>query len=555
MPKTGLKTFVYSFSSSLFMIFTINGVFWHANHSSDETKIPHKNIMLFLGNPQVSPSTKPAPTKKIKLTKLDDIPTQAEDVLSPQIVYHPEESQVILADVQDPPQEIILADVSVDIPLAAEENTIVSPEKTLTKETSTPSKSQVSQKTLSLSNIAKVSKKPDDIIQIPATAPQILPSLPTQKNIVVAETSKVPEAPLLLPLQKDNNAPAQDKYQVRKSSEATPNRVALADKNVSVSGMISSTSTTSEAKASESGKWKSLSEQTSDADSPWVVAHSAGVHKNTLLKDEQFYKENAAIADNLDQNSQQLSRGQELLLASETVKNLLIPIPEDILNDEDLTPRLVSPATPEGLEQENAINEQLKKKKKAPKEASLPSVPSKTEEKTPIPSAAPQQDNKKKSLLSSLSNIFQAAPQEMNNAVKIPEENSGLIQDVKKKIRRSKGKIMPTEMRLSFQPNRAEISGQTLRWVQAFAAKAADDEKTGIEIRIDGTKAMRLQQKRLNLLHNILASRGVPSNKINTVFTDREPNSFIIRTMTLSYNAPQNAKKSPNPNEGRYLQW
>ena len=116
------------------------------------------------------------------------------------------------------------------------------------------------------------------------------------------------------------------------------------------------------------------------------------------------------------------------------------------------------------------------------------------------------------------------------------------------------GKIMPTEMRLSFQPNRAEISGQTLRWIQAFAAKAAENGDMSIEIRIDGTAAMDLQQKRLNLLHNILADKGVEYSKINTVFTQREPNSFIIKTIT--HNKPKgvngNLNKAAN---GHYITW
>ena len=113
---------------------------------------------------------------------------------------------------------------------------------------------------------------------------------------------------------------------------------------------------------------------------------------------------------------------------------------------------------------------------------------------------------------------------------------------------------MPTEMRLSFQPNRAEISGQTLRWIQAFAARAAEDNTMTIEIRIDGTSGMELQQKRLNLLHNILTNKGVEYSKINTVFTSREPNSFIIRTVTRNFDR-RGLNKNNTQTAGRYLQW
>ena len=108
-------------------------------------------------------------------------------------------------------------------------------------------------------------------------------------------------------------------------------------------------------------------------------------------------------------------------------------------------------------------------------------------------------------------------------------------------------------MRLSFQPNRAEISGQTLRWVQAFATNVAKNNSSQLEIRIDGTSTTALQQKRLNLLYNILNSKGVEEYKINTVFTQREPNSFIIRIIPLEKNSLELSQN--NPASLRYKQW
>lgn len=78
MQKTGLKTFVYSFALSLFAIFTANGIYWHTRPSaSQEVKIPSKNIMLFLRGNRDTPSTRPAPLKKIALTVLPE-PRQQE---------------------------------------------------------------------------------------------------------------------------------------------------------------------------------------------------------------------------------------------------------------------------------------------------------------------------------------------------------------------------------------------------------------------------------------------------------------------------------------------
>ena len=71
MPKTGLKTFAYSFSISLFAIFVVNGIVWHERSSENQAiDIPEKNIMLFLNGSQTNPSPRPAPVKKIMLSVL-----------------------------------------------------------------------------------------------------------------------------------------------------------------------------------------------------------------------------------------------------------------------------------------------------------------------------------------------------------------------------------------------------------------------------------------------------------------------------------------------------
>ena len=116
-----------------------------------------------------------------------------------------------------------------------------------------------------------------------------------------------------------------------------------------------------------------------------------------------------------------------------------------------------------------------------------------------------------------------------------------------------RAQILPTEIRLSFQPNRAEISGQTLRWIQAFAKKATDEKNVGLEIRIDGSGAFALQQKRLNLLYNILTANGVEYKKINTVFADREANSFIVRTVKITNGV--NEKKETDGWKKYYQNW
>lgn len=77
-----------------------------------------------------------------------------------------------------------------------------------------------------------------------------------------------------------------------------------------------------------------------------------------------------------------------------------------------------------------------------------------------------------------------------------------------------------------------------------------EDPSVILEIRIDRTSSFELQQKRLNLLHNILTNKGVEYEKINTVFTSREPNSFIIRTLRINENVNNTVQES---NKGRNL--
>ena len=113
----------------------------------------------------------------------------------------------------------------------------------------------------------------------------------------------------------------------------------------------------------------------------------------------------------------------------------------------------------------------------------------------------------------------------------------------------TKSGIAPTELRLSFQPNRAEISGQTLDWIKAFSDNVVKYDDVAIEIRIDRSASYELQQKRLKLLYKILANNGVEYQKINIIFTDREPNSFIIRNVryVTREEKVQAAKMENNP--------
>lgn len=572
MQKTGLKTFVYSFALSLFAIFTANGIYWHTRPSaSQEVKIPSKNIMLFLRGNRDTPSTRPAPVKKIALTVLPE-PRQQETPPVPsslQVVYQPE-AEVIMAD-----NDII------DFPLEIDHNI---PDNAI-RETET--------RTKLVQNFDEVIHNPP-----PRAAEKIIPrhsadksekayqeapvkSAPQESPVLTAELavpavltaeddktgntlqmaaaeSHEPEA--IFPLEKtvdplDKNVAAK----VLRNAEA--NRVALAGSNVPIKSMTSEKSAQhQEPIANKSKSWEQMPRRDALADngedSPWVVAKGAVAPHNAMVAKEKYYQKDEAVIQKALNREPLDTTNADLQLASGTVQNLLIPIPEEILNDENLTPQLVSSDKPDDIKKEIEVERKLKEEVRPEK----PLIVKKEEKNEPQPIEPVKhqtpQEQKKGNILSSLSSIFSSS-----SNVKESKQNTDdddFISSIKKKFKgsRSRGKIMPTEMRLSFQPNRAEISGQTLRWIQAFAGKAADDPAMSIEIRIDGTSGMELQQKRLNLLHNILTNKGVEYSKINTVFTNREPNSFIIRTITRNNINTETTKGRMNkPRESYYLQW
>ena len=572
MQKTGLKTFVYSFALSLFAIFTANGIYWHTRPSaSQEVKIPSKNIMLFLRGNRDTPSTRPAPVKKIALTVLPE-PRQQETPPAPsslQVVYQPE-AEVIMAD-----NDII------DFPLEIDHNI---PDNAI-RETET--------RTKLVQNFDEVIHNPP-----PRAAEKIIPrhsadksekayqeapvkSAPQESPVLTAElaapavltaeddktgdtlrmaAAESPEPEAIFPLEKtvDPLAPNAG-AKVLRNAEA--NRVALAGSNVPIKSMTSEKSAQhQEPIANKSKSWEQMPRRDALADngedSPWVVAKGAVAPHNAMVAKEKYYqKDEAAIQKALNREPLDTTNA-DLQLASGTVQNLLIPIPEEILNDENLTPQLVSSDKPDDIKKEIEVERKLKEEVRPEK----PLIVKKEEKSEPQPIEPVKyqtpQEQKKGNILSSLSSIFSSS-----SNVKESKQNTDdddFISSIKKKFKgsRSRGKIMPTEMRLSFQPNRAEISGQTLRWIQAFAGKAADDPAMSIEIRIDGTSGMELQQKRLNLLHNILTNKGVEYSKINTVFTNREPNSFIIRTITRNNINTETTKGRMNkPRESYYLQW
>ena len=286
-------------------------------------------------------------------------------------------------------------------------------------------------------------------------------------------------------------------------------------------------------------------------DDTWLAAKGTNFPKNNTIKNTDYFQR----AEDKEKISQILSgvpstesNNKEVKVAGEVVKNILIPIPEDIMQDKNLTPQLVSDP------QDKLIEDELTEKEK--EEKLFSDSPS---SETAFPFEAPQtteaSGNKSSGLFKSLTSIFSSSGSTTSQS---SAENTS---SEKKNTGRSffsndydipmDGKILPTEIRLSFQANRAEISGKTLKWVQAFGEKAKNNENIIIEIRIDGTTSYELQQKRLNLLYNILTNLGLDYSKVNTVFTNREANSFILRTVK----AKENNNKESDSASLYYRRW
>ena len=87
MKKTAFKTFVCSFVFSLFILFTINGLFFYTPEAtSQNVKIPSKNISLFfMGDAGGAVSAKVRPIKKIALS----LPPQKKPAQATETVYAP----------------------------------------------------------------------------------------------------------------------------------------------------------------------------------------------------------------------------------------------------------------------------------------------------------------------------------------------------------------------------------------------------------------------------------------------------------------------------------
>lgn len=293
-------------------------------------------------------------------------------------------------------------------------------------------------------------------------------------------------------------------------------------------------------------------------DSPWVVAKGSKHIKNKKLLEDYASSNTQKILSN---TPQQLANGEEDLsykVAERIKQSIIFPIPDEILNDENLTPTFITPQKKTtNTNKPSKVSDKTSSyqdKQQNNKSVQAPKIISKIKPKQETPQ---QNSNDDKGLLSNISSWFsssrQSAATEPSKSKKqsAPSyssqgehkaDNSALssndalvsfyetIQETQKE--QAKNRIIPSELKLYFQPERAEISGQTLRWLKAFSEKAKENH-TYLQIRLDATAPIDLQRKRLNLLYTIFMNNGVDFKKVDTVFSLTEPNTFIIRTIEV----------------------
>lgn len=571
MRKKAVKNFVYSFLFSLLAVAAVGKVFFRApetpKNQTGNKVIKTQDISLF-SKPKDLTVRQVAAATAVDVSAIEDLtaPAPAAEVVAPKEAL--EQKPEVLAEntVTATSQTVIKSSINTD--LAAAQEIVLEPEEIASAQVAAPAYEQSGIVYADISDTLQDEKTQNIILSKPSEPLKVLYA-PEDKdisaeNIVVAENTVTDNAALSVAPLEDDEIPLVETSgtlhkQIEVQNSASGSEIAMLEPNVLVN-------TIEEAEAPEEktlaeadlkqNEWQQMSEKQPE-ESPWVVAKGNRFAKNKAVveqfaQSEQPLEETPVAAEEEADESQPKPEEQTSLLrpaaedenislalkeedgnisggetkvAYQMVPNLLIPIPDDIANDPNLTPQLsYSP------DDKPAKKDEVKE-------------PAAT---APNDGGGLNEDEKKTGLFKSITSWF------AGNKDKSKDENpqteisqlSGQSRSTfdffgvgNKFPGQSKpAKILPAELRLSFQPNRAEISGQTLRWIHAFADNARDNDDLYIEIRIDGTSSFALQKKRLNLLSTILANRGVDYRKINIVFTSREPNSFIIRNIRFNNN-------------------
>ena len=546
MPRFGWKCFVGSFLFSLAAVFAAAKVYLllPAEKSAEQTEnfenLETKNIDLFANDEENNPII-----EKFNEINKPAAPEAAAPVSAAENDITEEVPEIVTAEAEPVlPQAEETFDNSSSILYAPDDDDFSAAEKPA--------------QTIALKN---------DIISEPAEEKAEAEAENPEQNSEIAdaeneETLKIADASeakaFTIPLQHNFETPKQN---VKVSSEADNSQVALASNNVRMQNLGTQNKIAS---ASVETSVPAEKVQETPYIDPWVVATAGNEHiaKNKLDAINNSEEVKNAAADL--KAPEPAKSDNEKKVAYKMMKNILIPIPEDIANDENLTPQLSYSEENKKLSKKLMQSGELSGDTSAHDEEetekdSAPAAKPQDIGTTPLPQQ-PAADSQTKSSSSSASLtdsiaawFSSSAKDKSNNAESEKQSSSGSGDSAFSKLlglgKKDNSGIAPSELKLAFQPNRAEISGQTLEWLKAFSDNAVKNDDVFIEIRIDGSGSYELQQKRLNLLYSILINNGVDYNKINIIFTDREPNSFIIRNVRYASEEDANKarKKAYNP--------
>lgn len=546
MPRFGWKCFVGSFLFSLAAVFAAAKVYFllPAEKSAEQTEnfenLETKNIDLFANDEENNPII-----KKFNEINKPAAPEAAAPVSAAENDITEEVPEIVTAEAEPVlPQAEETFDNSSSVLYAPDDDDFSAAEK--------PAQA------IALKN---------DIISEPAEEKAAAEAENPEQNSEIADAEN--EEPLkiadaseakafTIPLQHNFETPKQN---VKVSSEADNSQVALASNNVRMQNLGTQNKIAS---ASVETSVPAEKVQETPYVDPWVVATAGNEHiaKNKLDAINNSEEVKNAAADL--KAPEPAKSDNEKKVAYKMMKNILIPIPEDIANDENLTPQLSYSEENKKLSKKLMQSGELSGDTSAhddeeTEKDSAPAAKPQDIGTTPLPQQ-PAADSQTKSSSSSASLtdsiaawFSSSAKDKSTNTESEKQSSSGSGDSAFSKLlglgKKDNSGIAPSELKLAFQPNRAEISGQTLEWLKAFSDNAVKNDDVFIEIRIDGSGSYELQQKRLNLLYSILINNGVDYNKINIIFTDREPNSFIIRNVRYASEEDANKarKKAYNP--------
>lgn len=264
-----------------------------------------------------------------------------------------------------------------------------------------------------------------------------------------------------------------------------------------------------------------------ETNSPWVIAKSGKDNNKIDTSDTTNFQ----ISTSID-NNKIIQEDLSFEVAKRIKQNIIFPIPDEILNDENLTPTFITQKKTENTDQPKQLKIIEKKKVESSNDVKSDNTfTSNISSWLGNNSNTPAKETPKKKT--------KATPpiyttQETTNTKQTTRDIGNFYEALQKtKSNHNKNNITPTELKLSFNQERAEISGQTLRWLKAFSEKALE-ENYYLQVKLNASTPTDLQRKRLNLLYTIFINNGLDIEKIDTKFSNIEPNTFIIRTQKLT---------------------